>query len=356
MLLLLLGAAAASPGLRLVEYYAPWCPVCQRFESEFLKLASDDVFNDTVEFVRVDCDQLETHCATVGIDYYPTLLLMETSTGLFLQYNGGLTYSDLRRWLQSYALVTGPSVTPQAKVNYNDVMWGALSTLKNVQAPVPPLIAHSLRLFVHDLSEFLPELNQMAHVLAHGRPLEELSRPWAPDRVIPIDVWQEVLTKAPADPRDTSCGSSACAVWTMLHTLVVSVDDPAKALQAAAEIVVHTLPCKECARHFNDSIYGDNYETALSDVHCDTEAALWLWNVHNQVNTRIGKPTWPGPNCTTCGTNTGVYDKLVKVYKVTPEPKSSPSVVVATSALAGPITLVAIQMALSRNRRAQSSA
>lgn len=352
MLVLLAAAVAAAPELRLVEYYAPWCPVCQRFESEFLKVANNPLFREKVEFIRVDCDQLETECTTVGVDYFPTLLLIETGSEKFNEYAGELTSDDVEGWIISHM---GLPAHHRLAGNVNDVLWGALSTLQNVRAPVPPLLARSLKMFVHDLAEFVPELRQLEYVLAHGRPLQELATKWMPIRPLTADVWHQVMQHAPKIPQELECSSSACAIWTMLHAIVVSVDDPIEALRAATEVVVHTLPCKECAAHFNDSIYGINYDTPLNDVHCNVNAALWVWDVHNNVNKRIGKPVWPGTNCTTCGSRTGVYNELVRTYQIIPQPTLSPSVVMATSALAGPITLLAINLHRRRYHRARQA-
>lgn len=80
--------------------------------------------------------------------------------------------------------------------------------------------------------------------------------------------------------------------WTASHFFTVFYpDDPSYAHRKAAVEYFHALPyllpCKVCADEFRSLLVSDPVEPHVENR---TKLALWFFNVHNQVNKRLGKP------------------------------------------------------------------
>lgn len=347
-------AAAAPASPVVIEFYAPWCQVCQRFEPEFLKVAS--LYRDSVAFERVDCEADYVTCDLWSIDAYPTVVMIDSKVegSTYETYDGTLSAQGLESWIvNSIRLDQTPNPPGVIKPhgNWDDALSAINATLKQVKAPVPVIYSDHLRAFLAYVAEIAPEYKAMATIVNRGSILGEL----LPHATRPIynDVWNHALSQAPdtlAAATKGVCDSSACATWTMLHALSVSGFSNLKALTAASHVVANTFPCKECAAEFNRSIYGLDDNVALDEVYCDEAAALWLHEVHNKVNVRLQppKPVFPGSNCSKCATSaTALLAYLQEAYHHEPVGTGPHSVVIATCALAGPLTIAAVKFAMS---------
>lgn len=73
-------------------------------------------------------------------------------------------------------------------------------------------------------------------------------------------------------------------MWRVLH--VLSLLAPAAAWAGVPQALDGALPCPECRTHFHDWVVAQPL-TASGDGPRDWVAAL-----HNDVNTRLGRPTW----------------------------------------------------------------
>jgi hypothetical protein len=81
--------------------------------------------------------------------------------------------------------------------------------------------------------------------------------------------------------------------WSTIHIVSLAYpDEPSYAEKRAAKeffsALQHLLPCPKCRAHFREIIQGLPVDTWL-----DNRKALveWTWMVHNQVNTRLEKPS-----------------------------------------------------------------
>lgn len=85
-------------------------------------------------------------------------------------------------------------------------------------------------------------------------------------------------------------GGYPCGLWTMWHTLTISqakmgTGDPKEVLHAMQGFIQEFFGCRECARHFDQTIQqGKAFDENVNSV---KDAALYLWHVHNKVNVRL---------------------------------------------------------------------
>ena len=76
------------------------------------------------------------------------------------------------------------------------------------------------------------------------------------------------------------------ALWTFLHTSAASLDSPEAYVQLLRSLVL-TLPCPECRQHVQDFLQLQPPEPAIHDA---ASASRYLFEFHNGVNSRLGKP------------------------------------------------------------------
>ena len=72
-------------------------------------------------------------------------------------------------------------------------------------------------------------------------------------------------------------------LWSVLHSLPES----AKSLEKLKNCLQNLcLPCQACQSHYDEYLS----ENPASLIGTRTEAFDWIFNLHNEVNTRLGKP------------------------------------------------------------------
>ena len=99
--------------------------------------------------------------------------------------------------------------------------------------------------------------------------------------------------------------------WALLHSAAAHYPDaPAEAERAHARAFVHALgalyPCSWCANDFREAV-----EESPPPLHSREGFSVWMCEMHNRVNEKLGKPLWPcdiasldlrwrrgGPECT----------------------------------------------------------
>jgi hypothetical protein len=80
-------------------------------------------------------------------------------------------------------------------------------------------------------------------------------------------------------------------LWTSTEDIIESLppipsEVQQKALLAYLESLCHLIPCAECQWHFERQV-----QTKPLKIPFTSEmASIWLWEVHNAVNVRTGKP------------------------------------------------------------------
>jgi len=103
-----------SPGVWVIEFYAPWCPHCRNFQSEF-KLAAENL-EGLVNFAAIDCDVEGNKplCGHFKIESLPTVLAFKAflepievqgEKGLtkpHVKYQGPLKPAALAKWAVNF--------------------------------------------------------------------------------------------------------------------------------------------------------------------------------------------------------------------------------------------------------------
>mgnify|MGYP001192353927 FL=1 len=73
-------------------------------------------------------------------------------------------------------------------------------------------------------------------------------------------------------------------LWSVLHSLPESVESVPKIRKCLENLC---LPCKDCQDHY-ESFSAKRPPSLIKDR---TEAFQWIFDLHNDVNTRLGKKT-----------------------------------------------------------------
>ncbi|KAI9337063.1 hypothetical protein DFJ73DRAFT_646609 [Zopfochytrium polystomum] len=96
-------------------------------------------------------------------------------------------------------------------------------------------------------------------------------------------------TPFPCPPDSQKLGRST---WTFLHTMAAYYPEkPTKDEQTTAATFFRTFaqlyPCSYCAQHMRE-----DFKTSPPVVTSNKDMSLWLCNLHNKVNEKLGKPTF----------------------------------------------------------------
>lgn len=83
----------------LVDFYATWCPPCQRLAPVIEKIAKE--FNGKARIMKVDVDQERALAQRFGVNRYPTMIIFDANGKEIKRFVGGMNESTLRAWLQA---------------------------------------------------------------------------------------------------------------------------------------------------------------------------------------------------------------------------------------------------------------
>ena len=119
-------------------------------------------------------------------------------------------------------------------------------------------------------------------------------------------------------------------LWFLFHILtaraaVASAEDqdprvqPPFVLGVVHGFVEHFFGCAECKGHFLKA-----YEAVRGtwEAQGAKGAVLWIWDLHDQVNTRLDKPRWPSRGgCPRCWKGAApqheaIYERLIRAYDI----------------------------------------
>ena len=82
------------------------------------------------------------------------------------------------------------------------------------------------------------------------------------------------------------------SAWRFLHAVTFAYPETPSAEHKEAARALFTnlkllLPCEDCCAHYSKALANANLEDALESK---TKLTRWLFDFHNQVNARLGKP------------------------------------------------------------------
>ena len=88
-----------STEVTLIEFYATWCPHCQRMMPIVAKIKED--IKGKVDVYQYDVDKNQALCEQEDIESYPTFIIYKSGKEVWRE-SGEMTYEDLLAKVESY--------------------------------------------------------------------------------------------------------------------------------------------------------------------------------------------------------------------------------------------------------------
>jgi len=305
--------------LTMVDFFAPWCPHCQREAPIWSRAAEHYSTNPGVHFGAVDCTAHRGLCSQFGVNGYPTMCSFSSSPKGIARASGvcdskrtgELGETALLQWVDSlpkpHPLAPQPTaqnstasvkltktLVPQTQVQSADmaaaVLYGlrhGIMTSGSLQLIPGSARAAALARWLQLLQQALnpsTQLNTLAKRLLQlgGAAIGEAE--WA------TEVDKLVLWGHESVVKYSVCVGKhhgyACGLWQVFHALTVAASDStAKSTLLGIQSYVATFfDCLPCQQHFHNA----SKHIALNSFNTtSSQAVRWLWTVHNQVSDRI---------------------------------------------------------------------
>ena len=336
------------PHARVVEFYAHWCPHCQRFKPHFVDFArtlrnitsqlSHDV---TVEFHAVSCVPHSKICKVFELGGYPSVLVFPArsvnytdiiprtlSTALVLKSLGiesegyasdlplEITEEQPKKQMRGKPLYeTGhvPHFSPRTR---NQIMGDAHLSLDRLlrttvfrrPGPLDPLASDALRNFLKIMTRSFSAssaLSLMIRKLYFDFDLAFQSESKMHEILGSLD---PPLPSWSSNCRQHDSGYT-CGLWTLFHMVTVGAVEwnngaadletrlsTMEVADSIRDIIQHFyVDCDECRAHFLTSYDACEHDRCnrLSDERVKStlvewkELPLWLYEVHNGMNVRL---------------------------------------------------------------------
>lgn len=350
------------------EYYASWCPHCQRFAPEYGRLGAFFASQEAKQHVdvvvaRADCATNRDLCTRFSVRSYPTVRFgskedfqKKPSKAKDIPKASSMKAESIAKFLAQELRMSGAMASAiQHSENFQLQTQSNEASKAEVQVPGGWLAHHDdlLRVTVDMFMDAVTLKRRMAgdtkEALVnwaeaikdlHPEPLcrksFKLLVEAKDDKLFPPLRWRSC--HGVAVPTDwVRCRGFTCGAWLLFHVASVRMEDKPEAgrkmMDAIVGYVRHFFPCEDCKKHFLDMAR----ERRSDLVQTRTEAILWLWSAHNSVNARLEKSLWPPKElCRRCylGSQTTTADQgwnqsvvlelLQKVYSMegTPLPPS----------------------------------
>eukprot|EP00250_Pteridium_aquilinum_P003787 c14075_g1_i1 orf=202-1773(+) len=333
---------AAPARWAILEFYAHWCPACRNYKPQYEKVARlfngpDAAHPGIVFMAKVDC-ALKINaplCDRFKIAHYPTLLWAPPSSFTWASdehasweaIENGRKAESLLQFINNKI---GETFTLDDAITYeNNLVKGdeldfgqvAISNfdIEEATAKAMDIILIEKLLNQKTRSSFI----QFLQLLVVHHPSRNCRKGTADLLMNLEDLWppflrqgDEKLKEADTDgviqepdfkalenfhvcgdhiPRGywMFCRGSrndtrgySCGLWLLFHAVSVRVDDrlASSTFRTICSFIDHFFTCKECREHFLEFC-----SSAKTKVSSRRQLVLWLWNVHNEVNDRVGK-------------------------------------------------------------------
>ena len=397
---------SSYPHARVVEFYAHWCPHCQKFKPHFVEFArtllnvTSQLSRDVhVEVHAVSCVPNSKICKVFELGGYPSILVFparsvnytdiiprKLSTALVLKSMGidsegyasdlplQTTEEQSKKPMRGKKLYEGshvPHFTPRTR---NQILGDAHLSLDQLlrttvfsrPGTLDQLSSDALRRFLKIMTRSFPTTSTISSMIqklyldfdlafqSESKMLEILGSLDPP----PIPNWSSGCRQHDA--------GYTCGLWTLFHMVTVgavewnagatNIESRLSTMEVAdsiRDIVQHFyIDCDECRAHFLTTYEACEHDRCnrLSDERVEStmvewkQLPLWLYEVHNGMNTRLWRERianhevedtamewgvqWPPIyECTTCWSGVGrwnevqVYNFLNVTYGSQPEKK-----------------------------------
>lgn len=323
---------SSSPGPRVIEFYAPWCPHCQHYAPRFIELARKVIAREpSVEFHAISCVAHPGLCKSQNISSYPTLRLFregsyekidaKTNTLNVDEIFNGLGFTDRHFDKDGHITVDKKTIARVVPFRSHDVhdAWtdAALSflfALKNgifmTNGPLGSKEANALKEWLLLLSKSLPHQMNRTHDLIDSvlknYDRATISQYHLDEIVKEVGHSEPVYRWRTCTYGDNNMGYT-CGLWSLFHIMSVGLVEynrhntrsPIPTMQASEILrnyVEHFFQCEVCRLNFlsmYDTCALDGCQR-LSNQASQNEAdwrelPLWLLETHNDVNARLMK-------------------------------------------------------------------
>lgn len=325
-------------GTVIMEFYAPWCPHCQREAPTYGRVA-DSLSTPTLHFAAVNCVAQSKLCHSQKLIGFPTFKIMRNDKTI-CTLAGGLEEAGLRFLInrvshskgrktecpsmdevlratrtnsgessappanpkQRHSLVPVGRVKPQDLAAAVHFAWGhttfsgtaslsgaRLAAMRATLRAIAKLPGTKTRAALLRLEGVLKTQKRWSQKEFHR--LTQKVKLWGHDATVQFDVC-----------KGTQHGL-ACGLWQLFHT-IMRYAPYKQAISAVRGFVKYFFDCVPCQRHFAVATKG------MSRLNLSREAAmLALWKIHNRVSVRLA-PSYnlapdkviypPRSACTSC--------------------------------------------------------
>lgn len=336
-----------QPFFRFVAFYSPACPHCVHYAPDYIRIAQQihtEEGLDGVKFYAISCTVHHTLCRQYPLHGFPTILAIPSGNNatngatVMKQYlkvdsfrnalpEETLAQSTLRRdsmkqnskpYMENFPNERDVSLAWNRQHVFQDAATSFYFTLTNgIFMEVGPL-NHDKRVafrnFLTVLQYTLPSENssmrtllnlvddlmeQIEDIMNDEDTLLHVVQAHLPVTLSSDFEWTEACTHG-----QSSMGYT-CGLWELFHIVTVGITVHLRTLttvhisaqfvgDSIRDFVRHFFGCRECSKHFVQM-----YDTCQQDV-CHRlvpsrdwrEAALWLWQAHNDVNVRLARERW----------------------------------------------------------------
>ncbi|KAI5064202.1 hypothetical protein GOP47_0020872 [Adiantum capillus-veneris] len=325
----------------IVEFYAHWCPACRNYKPQYERVAklfngADAVHPGIVFMAKVDC-ALKSNvplCDRFKVSHYPTLLWGQPSDFAWVsgESTGWEAIENGRKaelLLQFINNKIGKAFTLDDTISYDthllsgdglDYGQVAISNfdMEEATAQAMDIILSEKLLNKKTRSSFI----QFLQLLVVHHPSRNCRKGSADFLMNLEDLWPSLSVQGQNKSKDTDddaviqqpdfnalenyhiCGDHiprgywmfcrgsrnetrgySCGLWLLLHAVSVRVEDrlASSTFRTICSFIDNFFTCKECREHFLEFC-----SSAKIKVFSRRQLVVWLWNVHNEVNVRVG--------------------------------------------------------------------
>ena len=321
---------SSSPGPRVIEFYAPWCPHCQHYAPRFIELARKVTAREpSVEFHAISCVAHPGLCKSQNVSSYPTLRIFRE--GSYEKIDAKANKLDADVILNSLGFTdrhfdenrqvtvdkkTIARVVPFKSHDVHDVWTDAALSFRfalktgifMTNGPLGDEEANAFKEWLLLLSKTLPDQMNRTHDLIDSV-LKNYDRATLGqsnlDKIVKeVGHLEPVYRWRTCTYGDNNMGYT-CGLWSLFHIMSVGLVEynrhntrsPIPTLQASDTLrnyIEHFFQCEVCRLNFlsmYDTCALDGCQR-LSSKPSQNEAdwrelPLWLLETHNDVNARL---------------------------------------------------------------------
>ena len=339
--------SSTNNGMRVVEYYAPWCPHCRHYKSHYIKVAkkvavATKKLGMHVDFFAVSCTAHKNVCLNQGVHGYPSIraypagsvdptdfdawevhpFRILSALGIDGFELDGFDIEDDETADKSLSYSAGEPLKPRHVRNkqelYGDAFLSFDFALRNGIFMESPILTNTTEAALYEwlelLRKALPPVWKIQRTIdaimedfdtatANETIFLKTIEPYKPDQ----QEW------SPACTHENGLSGYTCGLWELFHIMTVGVVEwnkqgdnkwiiisTEKAADTLRDYVAHFFGCDVCQQNFLSAYDScafdrcnrlkpptDDDETESSDPTDWDQLSLWLWETHNAVNVRL---------------------------------------------------------------------